>query len=416
MDIQPDKQNIDEVFSNRKYEIDFYQREYRWNSEPVQRLLDDIFYNFDAAYNTHKDTPSTKVLAEKYPWYYLNTYVTNTIGGLVFIVDGQQRLTTFSLILLKLLLLSKEKGLKESIADWLKSKIFTPTSDGRAYFVHDARHSKLFDAIMHKNSVVDNSPKEDTTAKNILKNYELISMFLNKKLQDANKILAFVYYFMYRLVLINLSVDSQYVPMVFEVLNDRGVRLLPHEITKAKLLGQLDKTLIEDNNYSEKWDTMVSDLALNSNKESDTDVFLAVLFYYVYGFKDDKQARENYHRVLFDNGVHGLDLHHNIPNTVSFLNNDLPYYSNLYKRIISYTSAFETEIPQLFYIDRRNFNDGNMAVNRGLIMASCSINDTQEYEKISTVAKNIDRLQVILKVQNMLNGHRMQKNNSPIKR
>lgn len=45
MDISPDKQNIDKVFSNTQYYIDFYQREYKWTQEPVKRLLDDIFIN-----------------------------------------------------------------------------------------------------------------------------------------------------------------------------------------------------------------------------------------------------------------------------------------------------------------------------------------------------------------------------------
>ncbi len=38
MDISPDKQNIDNVFSNTTYYIDFYQRQYKWNEEPVKRL------------------------------------------------------------------------------------------------------------------------------------------------------------------------------------------------------------------------------------------------------------------------------------------------------------------------------------------------------------------------------------------
>ena len=37
MDIAPDKQNIDRVFSDTAYYIDFYQRDYRWTDEPVLR-------------------------------------------------------------------------------------------------------------------------------------------------------------------------------------------------------------------------------------------------------------------------------------------------------------------------------------------------------------------------------------------
>lgn len=67
MDISPDKQNIDRVFSNTVYHIDFYQRDYRWTEEPVLRLLSDIFYHFNERYPKHKDldpSPETVVTAD----------------------------------------------------------------------------------------------------------------------------------------------------------------------------------------------------------------------------------------------------------------------------------------------------------------------------------------------------------------
>ena len=109
MDISPDKQNIDQVFSNITYHIDFYQRDYRWTVEPVLRLLDDVFHKFDEHYQRLKGKdldPKPEVVA-RYPWYYLSTYVTNVVDGRVYVVDGQQRLTTLSLILIKLRHLGK---------------------------------------------------------------------------------------------------------------------------------------------------------------------------------------------------------------------------------------------------------------------------------------------------------------------
>ena len=50
MEIQPNKQNLNETFSNKVYFIDFYQRDYKWTEEPVKRLLDDVFYQFDEAW------------------------------------------------------------------------------------------------------------------------------------------------------------------------------------------------------------------------------------------------------------------------------------------------------------------------------------------------------------------------------
>ncbi len=62
MDVSPDKQNIDSVFSNTTYFIDFYQRDYRWTEEPVKRLLDDIFFRFRV--NTIRNR-KIKIQAEK---------------------------------------------------------------------------------------------------------------------------------------------------------------------------------------------------------------------------------------------------------------------------------------------------------------------------------------------------------------
>ena len=122
MDISPDKQNIDKVFSNTQYYIDFYQREYKWTSEPVKRLLDDIFYKFNEVYQQNSSLPPCEqVIDSKYPWYYLNTYVTNTVEGKVYVVDGQQRLTTLTLILLNLY--HKAIANDSDLSDWIKSKI-----------------------------------------------------------------------------------------------------------------------------------------------------------------------------------------------------------------------------------------------------------------------------------------------------
>ena len=66
-------------------------------------FFDDIFYRFNSEYLKYKESDiKLENIIEKYGWYYLNTYVTNNISGKLYIVDGQQRLTTLSLILIKL--------------------------------------------------------------------------------------------------------------------------------------------------------------------------------------------------------------------------------------------------------------------------------------------------------------------------
>ena len=55
MDVSPSKQNVDKVFASTTYRIDFYQRDYRWTGEQVERLLDDIFSRFREHYWRLKD-------------------------------------------------------------------------------------------------------------------------------------------------------------------------------------------------------------------------------------------------------------------------------------------------------------------------------------------------------------------------
>ncbi len=48
--------------------------------------------------------------------------------------------------------------------------------------------------------------------------------------------------------------------MVFEVINDRGIKLKPYEILKGKLLGQVNKDELEQLNLNELWETQVTKL------------------------------------------------------------------------------------------------------------------------------------------------------------
>src|ERR1035441_7418559 len=101
MEVSPAKQNINELFSTTQYDIDFYQREYKWKEEDVKRLIDDIFYHFEESYSKHQDLDAEQQqVVANYSWYYLNIYVTNKASGRVFVVDGQQRLTTLTLMLI----------------------------------------------------------------------------------------------------------------------------------------------------------------------------------------------------------------------------------------------------------------------------------------------------------------------------
>lgn len=401
MDISPDKQNIDSVFSNTQYHIDFYQREYRWNQVPVLRLLDDIFYKFNETYLLYKDLPpDAHVIDSKYPWYYLNTYVTNKVDGKVFIVDGQQRLTTLSLLLKSLLHIAKQYS---SIAEkWIDSKIIGQDGFQSKFWLTHNAHTVTQQAI-YDNKLDEADISTGITAINLVSNYKIISEYLNSNLDDQHKFETFVYYFLKRLVIINLTVEQTDVPMVFEVINDRGVSLKPYEILKGKILGQIDKTVLYNNKYHQLWEERIT--AINSFDENEADRFFR--FYLKARFADSKTEAQiydgDYHRIMFSRDFSKfIDIAHNQSNGINFLENDFKYYTQLY--IKARTNYDISNNSSAFTYNRVNDLDGAMT----LILSACQLNDKEEVIKLDMLPRELDRLFSLLQLQNAYDSNAFQ--------
>ena len=393
MDVQPDKQNIDKLFSNTTYYIDFYQRQYKWTEEPVKRLLDDVFYKFNEEYKKFKDLslPLDQVIS-KYSWYYLNTYVTNNVDGKLYIVDGQQRLTSLTLILIKLKHLAK--NFESQLEGWVGNKIVGLSGYKTDFWMNHEAHKLsmkgLFDG--KPSDTIDTST--GLTAKNMVSNYTIVSSRLDNELLDIHRLESFIFYFMHRLVLINLNVEQTDVPMVFEVINDRGVKLKPYEILKGKLLGQISKEELDGLRINELWEEQVS--KINAFKEDEIDQFF--IYFLKSKFADTigegRRYDKDYHRAIFSENK--LNLDHSPQDVKKFLQSDFKYYTNLYAKIYQYyrDSSLNTEFVHVYYNGLTE-----MDMQFLLILSSCELNDSQEDEKIKTIAYEVDRLFCLLQLQ-----------------
>ncbi|WP_417371854.1 DUF262 domain-containing protein [Gelidibacter japonicus] len=396
MDISPDKQNIERVFSSTTYYIDFYQRDYKWSEAPVKRLLDDVFYQFNIKYDVYKSLDANKEnILSKYNWYYLNTYVTNLVDGKVYIVDGQQRLTTLTLILINLLQKAKTFGCNEPFTRWIESKVTGYSGGDFSFWMHHEKALHILDELIKgKKEINDIDISSGITAKNMVSNYLIIKNYLDAELRDRHKLETFVYYFLYRLVLINLSVEQTEVPMVFEVINDRGVKLKPYEILKGKLLGQIDKGELNQYKINEIWEKQVN--AINQYHDDEIDNF----FTYFLKAKFSKTRAEanrfdnDYHRTLFSDFVkEHLDLDHNPSNVKSFLLNDFVYFTNLYQKLLQH-SGDNNVYREIFYNALLDRNTQYM-----LVLSACKLNDAEEDKKIRAISYELDRMYNLLLLQ-----------------
>jgi len=394
MNISPDKQSVDKLFGSTTFYIDFYQRQYKWNENPVNRLLDDIFHKFNSEYGRNKDlTPHKETITAKYSWYYLNTYVTNSIEGRVYVVDGQQRLTTLTLILIKLRHLAIQFDSK--LQGWISNKIVGHSGFEAEFWMFHEKHISTMNALFEGKNLRDIDTSAGITSQNMVKNYETISSWLDKQLRDVHKFETFVFYFNLRLVLINLNVEQTDVPMVFEVINDRGVKLKPYEILKGKLLGQIDKIELDKYNLNELWETHVNQL---------NDIFPDVIDDFFVEYLKAKLVNtraagrrfdNNYHREMFEDDIDlALKLKDNPSQVKNFLLNDFKYFTELYKRFLLYYREYNFSQEYAHYNGLNELDSVFI-----LILSGCILNDKDEAEKIKVITYEFDRLFTLLQLQ-----------------
>jgi len=408
MEVNPEKQNINQLFSTTNYYIDFYQREYKWTGDEVKRLLDDIFYHFDQSYAKHADLDASELnVSSKYPWYYLNTYITNKnkADGRTFVVDGQQRLTTLTLMLLALYRLCAVECLNSpDLRDWLKSKIAGVGVGGKKQFwmAHDKRDA-LMQALFTGEVLSENLISDGITARHMIENFELLQKELSARLMSRHKLDTFIYYFLCQIVIINLEVDQTDVPMIFEVINDRGIRLQSYEILKGKLLGEIDKAEVDQ--YADIWDTSLRNLESRSESEAD-DFFRTYLRARFSETRKQGQAFDGpYHRTIFEDVCNNvLHLKANATGVKAFLKGPFHYYAKLFLKLRQLGDDPQSAIPEFYYISQLNRMDGHIM----LALAACGCDDKAEDAKIRAVARAFDRAYVMLQLNRAYESNQFQ--------
>ncbi len=111
---------VRELLAGRKYSIDYYQREYKWQQKQVAELIDDLAAKF---LESHEDGNERSAVAD-YGHYFLGSIIISDKDGQKFIIDGQQRLTTLTLLLIFLHHKLGDAEQKGQIADLIFSQKF----------------------------------------------------------------------------------------------------------------------------------------------------------------------------------------------------------------------------------------------------------------------------------------------------
>lgn len=113
---------INDLFNN-KYSVQYFQREYNWETKQIKELVLDLTSEFQEYYRAG----DTQESVENYGNYFLGPIILTTSNE---IIDGQQRLSSLTLLLIYLEDLQKKNG--ENIVK-IDNLIFIENSGKRVF-------------------------------------------------------------------------------------------------------------------------------------------------------------------------------------------------------------------------------------------------------------------------------------------
>lgn len=200
--------SIKEIFdTSNKYIIPLYQRNYAWGKEQIEALIQDIY----EAYAKN----------QKSNYYIGSLVVLRRHNGDYEVIDGQQRLTTLSLL----------------------TKILKITKTPVLYYESRPEVEEFFEEFYESNEATYKTMKPQThylreaveyikETKVLERGKEMPFEEWSEKIQD---------YLEDNVILVKTEIpEDTDVATYFEIMNNRGEQLQKHEILKARLMNKLD--------------------------------------------------------------------------------------------------------------------------------------------------------------------------------
>ena len=340
-EIDGQAKTIQELLAYKKYTLDYYQREYSWQTKHVIELIDDLVSKFNESY----DEDHERSQVGNYNHYFLGSIIVCEKSNQRFIIDGQQRLTTLTLLLIKLHRLLKDEDQKTQIAPLIFSQ-----SLGEKTFNLDIRDRKNIMETLYSGEFF-NTVNETESIRNIAGRFEDIEN--NLKITKV-ELPYFVDWMLERVYFVEITAyadDDAYT--IFETMNDRGLSLSPADMLRGYLLSNITDTK-KKSNASKVWSDCVHEIKqYGKDEESDTIKAWLRSQYAVDKNKDFDKIGSEFHRwVQSKEPVLNLKTSDDF---VDFIQRNFSFYSHWYLRLRRSTKELTEGLECVYYNAQHNF-------------------------------------------------------------
>lgn len=261
------------------------QREYIWDTQDALRLVSNLY----SAYNSKESD------------YYLGTVNIYNEGAEnqfeVFIIDGQQRITTLYIILMALwnyidvnfdipdkqmkelfnqirMLFKTTRNIKKKGENYYyKLHLFY---NGGNDFIHD---------LMENDMNFSSTPQNGNT-KHLKDNFQAIQNYFESTLDTLNDAYDFLFYILDNTEIINLYQSSRSKAFkIFTIINDGGKKLTPLEFLRSTMLANNN----DNSHMIEKWSKIYT-LLDNEENQNEKNYAEFLTFYLLSAFPKSKNS------------------------------------------------------------------------------------------------------------------------------
>lgn len=375
--------SVQEMFMSRSYSIEYYQREYSWTRQNIEELVQDLTRSFINDF----DVKHNRGEVANYRPYFLGPVVTFSKDAVRFLVDGQQRLTSLSLLMLFLTRELTDAGSKDALTSMVYSEHF-----GKSKFTINVEDRE---AVMTAiKSASETLPESVDESSKILweRFHDIQELFPTELLGDA--LPYFCDWLRHRVILVEIgTTDKDMALEIFESMNDRGLQLSNMDMLKSYILSRIGSPS-EIELANNLWRTNVQglrDLAKNGDSEFMKNLLRAKYAQTVRdtkksaGAKDFEEIATTFHKWVRDKSESiGLLKSQDF---IDFVNQDLAVFASRYSLL---TKASEELTPGLEHVYYNQFND--FTLQNMVILAAIDISDSEDIfkRKADLVATYID--------------------------